>query len=51
VPGEVLQPKQAWADKAAFDATARKLAGLFAKNFQQYESLASEEVKQAGPRA
>jgi phosphoenolpyruvate carboxykinase (ATP) len=51
VPGEVLVPRETWADKSAYDATARKLAGLFATNFQQYESLASAEVKQAGPRA
>lgn len=51
VPGEVLVPRQAWADKSAYDATARKLAALFVKNFQQHESLASAEVKQAGPRA
>jgi phosphoenolpyruvate carboxykinase (ATP) len=51
VPGEVLVPREAWADKSAHDATARKLAGLFAKNFAQYESLAPAEVRQAGPRA
>ena len=51
VPGEVLVPRDAWGDKSAYDATARKLAGLFVKNFQQYESLASADVKQAGPRA
>jgi phosphoenolpyruvate carboxykinase (ATP) len=51
VPGEVLVPRESWADKSAYDATARKLAALFAKNFQQYESLAAAEVKQAGPRS
>ena len=51
VPPAVLVPREAWADKAAYDATARKLAALFTKNFQQYESLAPAEVKQAGPRA
>jgi phosphoenolpyruvate carboxykinase (ATP) len=50
VPGEVLVPRESWAGKAAYDATARKLAGLFAENFRQYESLASAEVRQAGPR-
>lgn len=50
VPSEVLVPRQVWADQSAYDATARKLAGLFTKNFQQYESLASPDVKLAGPR-
>jgi phosphoenolpyruvate carboxykinase (ATP) len=50
VPSDVLVPRHAWADKIAYDSTAQKLAGLFAKNFQQYEALAPAEVRQAGPR-
>jgi phosphoenolpyruvate carboxykinase (ATP) len=49
VPSEILVPKNAWADKAAFDAAAKKLAGLFKDNFKTYESGASAEVKAAGP--
>ena len=50
VPGEVLTPRNAWADKAAYDATARKLSGLFAANFRQYQEQVDREVKEAGPR-
>jgi len=50
VPSEILLPRNAWADKAAYDATAKKLAGLFIKNFQTYAAGASAEVKAAAPK-
>ena len=49
VPSEILNPRNTWADKARFDATAKKLAALFIENFQQYEGGASAEVLAAGP--
>ena len=49
VPSEILIPRNAWADKAAYDATAKKLAGLFNKNFETYAAGASAEVKAAAP--
>jgi phosphoenolpyruvate carboxykinase (ATP) len=51
VPREVLTPRESWADKAGYDATAKKLAGLFIANFKQYEGGASAEVKAAAPTA
>jgi phosphoenolpyruvate carboxykinase (ATP) len=44
-------PRNAWADKAGYDATAKKLAGLFNKNFETYAAGASSEVKAAAPKA
>jgi phosphoenolpyruvate carboxykinase (ATP) len=50
VPGEVLRPRNTWKDKAAYDGKALELANRFAENFKQFEDMASEEVKAAGPK-
>ncbi len=49
VPGEILVPRNTWGDKAAYDATAKKLAGLFRDNFKTYENGVTADVKGAGP--
>ena len=49
VPSEMLVPRNAWADKSAYDAAAKKLAGLFKANFKTYEGGASAEIRAAGP--
>ena len=49
VPAEVLQPRQTWADPAAYDEAARSLARLFADNFEQFADATPESVLAAGP--
>ena len=49
VPGNVLTPRSTWADGEAYDAAARKLAGMFRENFQKYADRAPERIRKAGP--
>jgi phosphoenolpyruvate carboxykinase (ATP) len=44
VPSEVLNPRNAWADKDAYDEQARKLAQLFYDNFKRFVTHVSEAV-------
>jgi phosphoenolpyruvate carboxykinase (ATP) len=48
VPAELLNPRNAWSDKNAYDAQARLLAAKFAENFRKFD--VPEEVRKAGPR-
>jgi phosphoenolpyruvate carboxykinase (ATP) len=50
VPAEVLNPRDSWADQAAYDAQALDLAQRFAKNFTQFADDVSSEVVAAGPK-
>lgn len=50
VPTEVLRPRDTWSDPEAYDRKARELAVRFHDNFEQFESEAGDEVKNAGPR-
>ena len=51
VPPEVLDPRGTWADPAAYDRQARKLAGMFDENFRTFAEDVPEEVRAAAPAA
>jgi phosphoenolpyruvate carboxykinase (ATP) len=49
VDARILNPRETWADTAAYDAQARKLVGMFVKNFAKFEDHAGADVKAASP--
>jgi phosphoenolpyruvate carboxykinase (ATP) len=52
VDHKVLNPRNTWADKSAYDATAKKLAAMFIKNFKRYAiNEEGKEIEKAGPQA
>ena len=51
VPTEIMNPRDTWADKAAYDAQADKLAGMFKEAFGKYSTDVTEAVKAAVPGA
>lgn len=51
VPDHVLDPRNSWQDRDAYDAQAKKLAIMFTENFSQFSEETSEEIAAAGPVA
>lgn len=51
VPADVLDPRTTWADPAAYDDQAHRLADMFAENFHKYAPGVSPDVTASGPRA
>ncbi len=47
----ILDPRQTWADKDAYDTTAHQLMKRFVDNFAQFEAHVDEGVRQAAPQA
>ena len=51
VPDEMLDARGLWADKAAYDEQANKLANMFADNFAKKYPHMPAEIVEAGPKA
>ena len=49
VPAEILNPRSTWADKTAYDTTAKNLARKFVKNFEKYAGGVTPEILAAAP--
>lgn len=50
VPDNILNPRETWADKGAYDAAAQDLAKRFVNNFAQFNETASDAIRSGGPR-
>ncbi len=50
VPAELLNPKNVWEDKKAYEQSANELAKRFVDNFKKYTNM-PKEVVEAGPKA
>jgi phosphoenolpyruvate carboxykinase (ATP) len=50
VPDEVLNARNTWSDKSAYDAQAKKLASMFRENFAKFEKSVPTAVTESGPR-
>lgn len=49
VPAEVLDPREAWTDKAAYDSKATELAEKFKENFKKFGTVSDEISSKGGP--
>jgi phosphoenolpyruvate carboxykinase (ATP) len=50
VDGKILNPRDTWADKSAYDAQAGKLVGMFRENFKKFEVYVGQDVVRAAPQ-
>lgn len=49
VPAEIMNPRDTWEDKRAYDLQARELAKMFQDNFEKKYPDMKEEIAAAGP--
>jgi phosphoenolpyruvate carboxykinase (ATP) len=50
VPSEILDPRNTWDDKKAYDAKATQLSRFFKENFEKFSEKASPEIIKGGPQ-
>jgi len=49
IDAAILNPRETWSDKAAYDQQARALSDMFNKNFAKFEAHVDADVKAAAP--
>ena len=50
VDAKILNPRETWADRQAYDAQARKLVSMFVKNFDTFKDHVGTDVMDASPQ-
>ena len=50
VPTDMLDPRNTWEDKAAYDLKAKELANQFVQNFSKYATQTPAEILAAAPK-
>ena len=50
IPTEILNPKNTWSDKVAYDTKANQLAREFRTNFEPFNSDANDKILEAAPK-
>ena len=51
VPADILNPRNTWEDKGAYDEQLHRLAALFGKNVAKFHGLITDDILSAGPKA
>jgi phosphoenolpyruvate carboxykinase (ATP) len=51
VDSKILNPRETWADKAAYDEKANALVGMFIANFEQFADHVDAGVMESAPKA
>ena len=49
VPSEILNPKETWKNKKAYDIQAKELSNSFKENFSKFEAYANDEILSGAP--
>ena len=49
VPNELLNPRNTWDNKSAYDSKVNELAEAFNSNFEQFAEYANDEIMAAAP--
>ncbi|WP_353890917.1 phosphoenolpyruvate carboxykinase [uncultured Sneathiella sp.] len=50
VPSDILNPRNTWADKAAYDTKAKDLVARFIENFEQFTDYVEDDVLKSAPK-
>jgi phosphoenolpyruvate carboxykinase (ATP) len=50
VPAEILNPRDTWQDKSAYEVQAKMLAAKFAENFKKFSEGTADAICKAGPK-